>query len=342
VLVLGIESSCDETGVALYDSEQKLVAHQIYSQIELHALYGGVVPELASRDHIRKLPLLVDAALEEAGKEYSDIDGIAFTEGPGLIGALMVGALYAEGLSYALKKPLLGVNHMEAHLQAVHLEDEVPEYPFMTLLVSGGHSQLVLVKEFGEYEILGDTLDDAVGEAFDKTAKLMDLPYPGGAKLAKMAEAGDEKAYDFPRPMIHSGDLKFSFSGLKTKVAMTIKDSTEADYPNIAASFQRAVIDTLVAKAKRAVNEYQVKSIVIAGGVAANKLLRQELARIMEPMGIRVFYPRPLFCTDNGAMVAYVGHERLIRNQGSLNYDVKLKARWPLSALSTKQESEQE
>ncbi len=334
MLVLGIESSCDETGVALYDSENKLVAHQIYSQIALHAQYGGVVPELASRDHIRKLPLLVKAALDEAGKDYSDIDGIAFTEGPGLIGALMVGALYAQGLSYALNKPLLGVNHMEAHLQAVHLEDEVPEYPFITLLVSGGHSQLVLVKAFGEYEILGDTLDDAVGEAFDKTAKLMGLPYPGGAKLAAMAEVGDDKAYDFPRPMIHSGDLKFSFSGLKTKVAMTIKESTEADFPNIAASFQRAVIDTLIAKTKRAVTEHSVKSIVIAGGVAANKLLRQELAKTMEPLGIRVYYPRPLFCTDNGAMVAYVGHERLMRNQGRIDYDIKLKARWPLSELS--------
>lgn len=340
MLVLGIESSCDETGVALYDSENKLVAHQIYSQIELHALYGGVVPELASRDHIRKLPLLVKAALDEAGKDYSDIDGVAFTEGPGLIGALMVGALYAQGLSYALKKPLLGVNHMEAHLQAVHLEEETPEYPFMTLLVSGGHSQLVLVKAFGEYEILGDTLDDAVGEAFDKTAKLMGLPYPGGAKLAKMAEMGDEKAYKFPRPMLDSGDLKFSFSGLKTKVAMTIKESTEADYPNIAASFQRAVIDTLIAKTKKAVKEYEVKGIVIAGGVAANKLLRQELASAMDPLGIRVFYPRPLFCTDNGAMVAYVGHERLVRQQGQVNYDIKLKARWPLSQLSESKENE--
>lgn len=334
MLVLGIESSCDETGVALYDSENKLVAHQIYSQIELHALYGGVVPELASRDHIRKLPLLVKAALDEAGKDYSDIDGIAFTEGPGLIGALMVGALYAQGLSYALNKPLLGINHMEAHLQAVHLEENVPEYPFITLLVSGGHSQLVLVKAFGEYEILGDTLDDAVGEAFDKTAKLMGLPYPGGAKLAKMAEEGSDHAYDFPRPMIHSGDLKFSFSGLKTKVAMTIKESTEADYPNIAASFQRAVIDTLIAKTKKAVTEHAVKSIVIAGGVAANKLLRQELAKNMEPLGVHVYYPRPLFCTDNGAMVAYVGHERLVRNQGKTDYEIKLKARWPLSKLS--------
>lgn len=338
MLVLGIESSCDETGVALYDSEQKLVAHQIYSQISLHALYGGVVPELASRDHIRKLPLLVKAALDEAGKNYSDIDGIAFTEGPGLIGALMVGALYAQGLGYALKIPVMGINHMEAHLQAVNLEDDVPDYPFMTLLVSGGHSQLVLVKAFGEYEILGDTLDDAVGEAFDKTAKLMGLPYPGGAKLAKMAESGDDKAYDFPRPMIHSGDLKFSFSGLKTKVAMTIKESTEADYPNIAASFQRAVIDTLVTKAKRAVKEYKVTSIVIAGGVAANKLLRQELALVMDPLGIRVLYPRPLFCTDNGAMVAYVGHQRLSQNQGRLDYDIQLKARWPLSQLSESKE----
>lgn len=336
MLVLGIESSCDETGVALYDSENGLVAHQIYSQIALHALYGGVVPELASRDHIRKLPLLVNAALEEAGKDYKDIDGIAFTEGPGLIGALMVGALYAQGLGYALNKPLVGVNHMEAHLQAVHLEEDKPEYPFLTLLVSGGHSQLVLVEAFGEYQILGDTLDDAVGEAFDKTAKLMDLPYPGGAKLAKLAEAGDEKAYAFPRPMLDSGDLRFSFSGLKTKVAMTIKDATEADYPNIAASFQRAVIDTLTAKAKKAVLQTGVKSIVIAGGVAANQLLRQELARVMDPLGVRVFYPRPLFCTDNGAMVAYVGHERLVHNQGAVNYEVKLKARWPLSDLSQK------
>ncbi len=333
MLVLGIESSCDETGVALYDSQKGLVAHQIYSQIALHAKYGGVVPELASRDHIRKLPLLVEAALEEAAVNFDAIDGIAFTEGPGLIGALMVGALYSQGLGFALNKPVLGIHHMEAHLLAVMLEERRPEFPFLSLLVSGGHTQIVYVKGFGEYEVLGDTLDDAVGEAFDKTAKLMGLPYPGGAKLAELALKGRENAYDFPRPMLDSGDLHFSFSGLKTKVAMTIKSATEEDFPNIAASFQRAIVDTLVGKCKKAVKQTGVNSIVIAGGVGANLLLREILSVEMEKMKVAVYYPRQLFCTDNGAMVAYVGHERLSRKEGSLSYPIKLKARWPLSDL---------
>ncbi len=332
MIVLGIESSCDETGVAIYSGEKGLLAHQLYSQIKLHAQYGGVVPELASRDHIRKLPLLVNAALKEAGLDFSDLEGIAFTRGPGLIGALMVGATYAEGLGLALNVPILGVNHMEAHLMAVMLEEEKPSYPFVTLLVSGGHTQLVLVKAFGEYELLGESLDDAVGEAFDKTAKIMGLPYPGGPELAKLAENGDPERYAFPRPMLNRPGLEFSFSGIKTKALLTIESSTEADYPDIAASFQAALIDTLIQKSLRALQQTKATSLVVSGGVGANQYLRSELRRLSALGNFEVYFPRAEFCTDNGAMVAYLGHERLSRGEES--EQIQLVARWPIDQIN--------
>ena len=332
MIVLGIESSCDETGVAIYSGEKGLLAHQLYSQIKLHAQYGGVVPELASRDHIRKLPLLVNAALKEAGVDFSDLEGIAFTRGPGLIGALMVGATYSEGLGLALDIPILGVNHMEAHLMAVMLEVDKPSYPFVTLLVSGGHTQLVLVKAFGDYELLGESLDDAVGEAFDKTAKIMGLPYPGGPELAKLAENGDPERYVFPRPMLNRPGLEFSFSGIKTKALLTIESATEADYPDIAASFQAALIDTLIQKSLRALKQTGAAALVVSGGVGANQYLRSELRRLSELGRFKVYFPRSEFCTDNGAMVAYLGHERLSR--GEKSEQIQLVARWPIDQVT--------
>src|SRR5699024_243669 len=256
---------------------------------------------LASRDHIRKLPLLVKELIEKADISLSDIDGIAYTEGPGLIGALMVAASYAQGLSLAIDCPILGVNHMEAHLMAVMLEEERPEFPFITLLVSGGHTQLVLAKAFGEYELLGQSLDDAVGEAFDKTAKLMGLPYPGGPHLAKMAEGGDPKRFKFPRPMLDRPGLDFSFSGIKTKALLTIEGHSEADYPDIAAGFQEALVDTLIKKAIRALKQKNVTQLVVSGGVGANKELRRMLKAEAEKRGFEVFFPRSEYCTDNGA-----------------------------------------
>lgn len=337
MIVLGIESSCDETGVAIYSGEKGLLAHQLYSQIALHAKYGGVVPELASRDHIRKLPLLVNAAVEEAGISLSDLNGVAFTRGPGLIGALMVAATYAQGLGLALNIPILGVNHMEAHLMAVMLEERKPSYPFVTLLVSGGHTQLVLVKAFGEYELLGESLDDAVGEAFDKTAKIMGLPYPGGPELAKLAENGDATRYDFPRPMLNRPGLEFSFSGIKTKALLTIESATIEDYPDIAASFQVALIDTIIQKSLRALKQTHASELVVSGGVGANKHLRAELHRLSEERGFNVYFPRSEFCTDNGAMVAYLGYERLHR--GESTQQVKLLARWPIDQVSNSKDS---
>ncbi|MHC5225760.1 tRNA (adenosine(37)-N6)-threonylcarbamoyltransferase complex transferase subunit TsaD [Ignatzschineria sp. LJL83] len=339
MIVLGIESSCDETGVAIYCSERGLLAHQLYSQIALHAKYGGVVPELASRDHIRKLPLLVNAAVEDAGINFTELEGIAFTRGPGLIGALMVAATYAQGLGLALNIPILGVNHMEAHLMAAMLEEEKPEYPFVTLLVSGGHTQLVLVKEFGEYELLGESLDDAVGEAFDKTAKIMGLPYPGGPELAKLAEAGNAEKYTFPRPMLNRPGLEFSFSGIKTKALLTIEASEKSDYPDIAAGFQEALIDTLIQKSMRALKMTGATNLVVSGGVGANKHLRTELKKLSEERGFGIYFPRAEFCTDNGAMVAYLGHERMIR--GEKSDAIKLKARWPIDQVTENFESGQ-
>lgn len=338
--ILGIETSCDETGVAIYDEQQGLIANQLYSQIEMHADYGGVVPELASRDHIRKTLPLIDAALKEANLTASDIDGVAYTAGPGLVGALLVGSTIARSLAYAWQVPALGVHHMEGHLLAPMLEETPPEFPFVALLVSGGHTQLVKVDNVGEYELLGESIDDAAGEAFDKTAKLLGLDYPGGAALAKLAEKGTPERFHFPRPMTDRPGLDFSFSGLKTFAANTINanlnESSELDEQtrcDIAHAFQQAVIDTLLIKCRRALQQTGYKRLVIAGGVSANKQLREDLAELMKQIGGDVFYPRPQFCTDNGAMIAYAGFLRL-KNGEQTDLAVSVKPRWAMTALS--------
>ncbi|WP_301098346.1 tRNA (adenosine(37)-N6)-threonylcarbamoyltransferase complex transferase subunit TsaD [Otariodibacter sp.] len=337
--ILGIETSCDETGVAIFDEDNGLIANQLYSQIEMHADYGGVVPELASRDHIRKTLPLIQAALKEANLTASDIDGIAYTSGPGLIGALLVGSTIARSLAYAWNIPALGVNHMEGHLLAPMLEETPPEFPFIALLVSGGHTQLVKVDNIGEYELLGESIDDAAGEAFDKTAKLLGLDYPGGAALAKLAEQGNPDRFTFPRPMTDRPGLDFSFSGLKTFAANTINTHSdneghldEQTRCDIAYAFQDAVIDTLLIKCRRALQQTGYNRLVIAGGVSANKKLRADLAELMKKQGGKVFYPRPQFCTDNGAMIAYAGFMRLKNNEYS-DLSINVKPRWPITEL---------
>jgi N6-L-threonylcarbamoyladenine synthase len=329
--VLGIETSCDETGVALFSTEKGLLADALHSQVDLHAAYGGVVPEIASRDHIRCLLPLIEQVLAVA--EIERPDAIAYTAGPGLVGALMVGSGMANGLGLAWDCPVIPVHHMEGHLLAPMLEDEAPEYPFLALLVSGGHTMLIAVRGLGEYELLGTTLDDAVGEAFDKSAKLLGLRYPGGPALAALAERGDETAFSLPRPMLNRSGFDFSFSGLKTAVMLVVRKVVEAGVleeqrANIAASFQRAAVDTLVGRALQAAKSEQLHRIVIAGGVGANKLLRQEMdARFSGD----VYYPRMEFCTDNGAMIAVAGALRLADAQGA--GEVRAQARWPLAAL---------
>ncbi len=332
--VLGIETSCDETGIAIFDDQSGILSHQLYSQIKLHADYGGVVPELASRDHIRKTLPLIDAALKQAGCTPEDLDGIAYTAGPGLVGALLVGSTIARSLALAWNKPAIPVHHMEGHLLAPMLEENVPEFPFIALLVSGGHTLLVRVDGIGEYQILGESIDDAAGEAFDKTAKLLGLDYPGGAALARLAEKGTPGRFVFPRPMTDRPGLDFSFSGLKTFAANTIRsqgqdDQTRAD---IAHAFQSAVIDTLAIKCKRALQETNLKRLVIAGGVSANKELRQQLAELMQKLGGAVYYPRPEYCTDNGAMIAYAGMQRLKAGQIA-DLEISVKPRWSLETL---------
>ena len=332
--VLGIETSCDETGVAIYDSKHGLLANQLHSQIALHADYGGVVPELASRDHIKKLVPLVQAALAEAKLSAQDINGIAYTSGPGLVGALLVGATVASSLAYAWKVPAIAVHHLEGHLLAPMLEDNSPEFPFVALLVSGGHTQLISVTGVGEYTLLGESVDDAAGEAFDKTAKLLGLDYPGGAMLSKLACQGNATRFHFPRPMTDRPGLDFSFSGLKTFAANTVYNSaddqqTKAD---IARAFEDAVVDTLIIKCKRALEKTGFNRLVIAGGVSANLTLRQELIKMMKKRGSRVFFARPEFCTDNGAMIAYAGLLRLSAKIDT-SLAVSVKARWPLSDL---------
>ena len=320
--ILGIETSCDETGVAIYDEEKGLIANQLHTQIALHADYGGVVPELASRDHIRKLAPLLQAALQEAHLTAKDIDGIAYTSGPGLVGALLVGSTVARSLAYAWNIPAIGVHHMEGHLLAPMLEENPPHFPFVALLVSGGHTQLVRVDGVGRYELLGESIDDAAGEAFDKTAKLLGLDYPGGAALARLALKGTPNRFAFPRPMTDRPGLDFSFSGLKTFAANTLHqvmqeegELTEQSKADIAYAFQEAVVDTLAIKCKRALKQTGLKRLVIAGGVSANKQLRQTLAELMQQLGGEVFYPQPQFCTDNGAMIAYAGFLRLKQGQ---------------------------
>ncbi|MCG7535272.1 tRNA (adenosine(37)-N6)-threonylcarbamoyltransferase complex transferase subunit TsaD [Pseudoalteromonas sp. OOF1S-7] len=332
--ILGIESSCDETGIAIYDDEQGLLAHQLYSQVKVHADYGGVVPELASRDHVRKTIPLIEAAFKQAGCGPESLDGIAYTAGPGLVGALLVGTSIGRSLAFGWNIPAVAVHHMEGHLLAPMLEEEMPEFPFVALLVSGGHTMMVKVAGIGEYQVLGESVDDAAGEAFDKTAKLLGLDYPGGPMLAKLATTGQAGRFVFPRPMTDRPGLDFSFSGLKTAAANTIKsagddEQTKAD---IAHAFQTAVVETLAIKCKRALKETGINRLVIAGGVSANKELRTKLERMMQGMKGKVYYPRTEFCTDNGAMIAYAGMQRLKAGQ-TAELSMKTQPRWPLDSL---------
>lgn len=337
--VLGIETSCDETGVAVYDSAAGLLAHDLYSQIDLHACYGGVVPELASRDHVRRLLPMIRAVLARAGCGPDAIDGVAYTAGPGLIGALMVGGAVGRSLAYAWGVPAIGVHHMEGHLLAPMLEAEPPAFPFLALLVSGGHTQLVGVQAIGVYELLGESLDDAAGEAFDKAAKMLGLGYPGGPEIARLAAGGDPGRFRFPRPMTDRPGLDFSFSGLKTFTLNTVAEHAgDAGMPDaqtcadIACAFQEAVVDTLVIKCGRALDATGLPTLVIAGGVSANRLLRARLEAALAPRGARVYYARPEFCTDNGAMIAYAGCLRLAAGGGD---DLAIRAlpRWPITSL---------
>ncbi len=339
MIVLGIESSCDETGIALYDSEKGLLSHVLHSQVDVHAEYGGVVPELASRDHIRYLVPLMEQALQQAGIKQQDIDGVAYTAGPGLIGALMSGACVGRSMAWALGIPALEVHHMEGHLLAPMLEDNPPEFPFIALLVSGGHTLLANVDAVGEYQILGQSLDDAAGEAFDKTAKLLGLGYPGGPILAKLAESGTPGVHKFPRPMTDRPGLDFSFSGLKTFALNTIQamsaeagDQQQAK-ADIALAFEEAVVDTLMIKCRRALQQQHCKRLVIAGGVGANRRLRQSLSSMVKKEGGELFYPRIEFCTDNGAMIAHVGCLRLLAGE-SQPLSINARPRWPMDELA--------
>jgi N6-L-threonylcarbamoyladenine synthase len=332
--VLGIETSCDETGVAVYDTDRGLLSHALYSQIALHAEYGGVVPELASRDHVRKLLPLVRQTLAEAGLGTGDLDGVAYTAGPGLVGALMVGAATGRALAWALDLPAVGVHHMEGHLLAPLLEDPGLAPPFVALLVSGGHTQLVEVAAIGDYRLLGETLDDAAGEAFDKTAKLMGLPYPGGPELARLAESGRPGVFRFSRPMTDRPGLDFSFSGLKTQVllAWQASDKTPATRADIARGFEDAVVETLAIKCDRALQQTDARTLVVAGGVGANLRLRARLQALAAKRGGRVCFPRPEFCTDNGAMIAFAGALRLQAGQAEAAA-VTVQPRWDMASL---------
>lgn len=338
MLVLGIETSCDETGVALYHNDDGLLAHGLFSQVELHADYGGVVPELASRDHIRRLLPLCDQVLNEAGRHRRDLDAIAYTAGPGLIGALMVGSSVAHAMALALNIPVLGVHHMEGHLLAPMLEPDPPAFPFVALLVSGGHTQLVRVDGIGQYQLLGESVDDAAGEAFDKAAKMLGLDYPGGPQVSMLAEKGREGRYRFPRPMTDRPGLDFSFSGLKTFTRNTIEATRNANSfddavrADIALAFENAVVDTLAIKCRRALRETGCKSLVVAGGVSANSRLRDRLKTLTAKEGADVFYARPEFCTDNGAMIAYAGCQRLLAGQHDGDRMVAV-PRWPMADL---------
>ncbi|WP_312288752.1 tRNA (adenosine(37)-N6)-threonylcarbamoyltransferase complex transferase subunit TsaD [Stutzerimonas nitrititolerans] len=338
MLVLGLETSCDETGVALYDSEQGLLADALFSQIDLHRMYGGVVPELASRDHVKRMLPLIRQVLDEAGREATQIDAIAYTAGPGLVGALLVGASCAQAMAFAWGVPAVGVHHMEGHLLAPMLEEQPPAFPFVALLVSGGHTQLVRVDGIGRYELLGESVDDAAGEAFDKTAKLMGLRYPGGPEIAALAEHGTPGRFVFPRPMTDRPGLDFSFSGLKTSTLTTWQqcrnagDDGEQTRCDIALAFQQAVVETLTIKCRRALQQTGLKRLVIAGGVSANQSLRQSLETMLAEMQGQVFYARPRFCTDNGAMIAYAGCQRLLAGQ-QVGPEIAVQARWPMETL---------
>jgi N6-L-threonylcarbamoyladenine synthase len=335
MIVLGIETSCDETAVALC-GESGLLAHIVYSQIDKHQPYGGVVPEIAARDHVSKLIPLLTQTLEQANISSDQLSAVAYTSGPGLAGALMVGAAVGRSLAYGLGIPAISIHHIEAHLMAVMLEDDKPQYPFLALIVSGGHTLLVNVKSFGDYEILGQSIDDAVGEAFDKTAKLLGLPYPGGPALAQLAVSGNSERFNFPRPMSRHSGFNFSFSGLKTAA---VKVSSQLNQPlafqdkaDIASSFQEAAIESLLIKVKQALKETGLKQIAMVGGVSANVLLRKRCAELAHTLGVRVYYPRPEWCTDNGAMVAYTGYLRFSQNE-STGLPIRVKARWPIDSL---------
>ncbi len=338
--VLGIETSCDETGVAIYDSEVGLLADCLYSQVEIHAKYGGVIPELASRDHIRKTLPLIEEVIEKAGIDASEIEGVAYTAGPGLVGALLVGAAIGRTLGMAWDVPTIGVHHMEGHLLAPMLEPEPPEFPFVALLVSGGHTQLVKVGGIGRYELLGESLDDAAGEAFDKVGKMLGLPYPGGPHVAKLAQSGDPARFNFPRPMINRPGLDFSFSGLKTYVRNTIislRDESgelaEQDAADIARAFEEAVVNTLSIKCRRALEETGYKKLIIAGGVSANLRLREVLEEAMAKVDGRLFYAQLKYCTDNGAMIAYAGCQRLLAGERD-DLEIRAQPRWSLESLA--------
>ncbi|MCS5566127.1 MAG: tRNA (adenosine(37)-N6)-threonylcarbamoyltransferase complex transferase subunit TsaD [Methylococcales bacterium] len=330
--VLGVETSCDETGVAIYNSEKGLVSHCLYSQVPVHAEYGGVVPELASRDHIRKLSPLIRQCLSDGKMRPSDIDGIAYTAGPGLIGPLMVGATVARSLAMAWKVPAVGVHHMEGHLLAPLLDKDPPEFPFVALLISGGHTLLVQAERAGQYRIIGETLDDAAGEAFDKTASLLELGYPGGPALSKLAERGNPEHYRFPRPMTDRPGLDFSFSGLKTFARNMLASTDKSARADIARAFQDAVADTFSIKCRRAMRQTGYKRLVVAGGVSANTGIRSKLQDMAQKEGIRVYYPRLEFCTDNGAMIAFAGHQRLREGQKE-SLAIKVRPRWPLDEI---------
>jgi len=334
MIVLGIETSCDETGVAVYAGDRGLLGDALYSQIGLHAKYGGVVPELASRDHVRKLLPMIQQAIDKSGVSVRDINGVAYTAGPGLVGALLVGATAGRSLAWTLGVPAIGVHHMEGHLLAPMLEPDPPEFPFLALLVSGGHTLLVEVDGIGSYRVLGDSVDDAVGEAFDKTATLLGMSYPGGPALAALALKGNPQRYRFPRPMTDRPGLDFSFSGLKTFALNTWRESaqTDEDRADIARAFEDAVVDTMVIKCRRAVAQTGLQTLVIAGGVGANVRLRERLGDLMKNEGGRVCYPRPEFCTDNGAMIAYAGYRRLQAGQHE-SLSIKAMPRWSLEEL---------
>ncbi|MGB7650331.1 MAG: tRNA (adenosine(37)-N6)-threonylcarbamoyltransferase complex transferase subunit TsaD [Gallionella sp.] len=336
LITLGIESSCDETGIALYQMGRGLLAHALHTQIPLHQEYGGVVPELASRDHVQRMIPLIRQVLQDSGITLPQVNAIAYTQGPGLGGALLVGASVANALAFALDLPSIGIHHLEGHLLSPLLSDPAPEFPFVALLVSGGHTQLMRVDGVGEYQLLGETLDDAAGEAFDKSAKLLGLGYPGGPALAALAQLGRPDQYKLPRPMLRSGDFDFSFSGLKTAVLTAVKNSDNAPQTkaDIAYAAQEAIIDVLAHKARAALAHTGLSQLVVAGGVGANKLLRERLTRDIEQRGGRVFYPDLEFCTDNGAMIAFAGALRLAQQQGDKSYQFNVKARWNLAELA--------
>jgi len=333
--VLAIESSCDESAVAILDSADGLLAHQIFSQIDLHRIYGGVVPELASRDHVVRLLPMVEETLAQAGTTPADLSGVAFTAGPGLIGALLTGAALARSLAYAWGIPAVGVHHLEVHLLAPLLEAEPPPLPHLALLVSGGHTMLIDVERIGSYHVLGETRDDAAGEAFDKSAKLLGLPYPGGPELARLAISGRADAFALPRPMLDRPGLEFSFSGLKTAVRLAVEQGGDAPgtRADIAASAQAAIVDTLIGKTVRALQQTGHRALVVAGGVGANRMLREKLSARADAMGVRVYYPRLEFCTDNAAMIAMAGLLRLEAGEAE-TLSIRARAQWPLSTLT--------